>query len=110
MAEQELYRVWEHESEYENRTDIQPELDEDSGEWFKVIDNRKNVDRAAFCYPDFIEKNQIYAEDIQEAIIQHLIKFTKLTRAQLETCRFEFEDIDGNRWINSQLLTIRWKF
>jgi hypothetical protein len=68
------------------------------------------VDKMAFCYPEFIEQNEIYAEDIQEAIIQHLIKFTNLTREQLEMCRFEFLDVDGNRWVNTQILKIRWKF
>jgi hypothetical protein len=68
------------------------------------------IDKMAFCYPDFIEHNEIYAEDIQEAIIQHLIKHTNLTREQLEMCRFEFEDVDGNRWVNTQILKIRWKF
>lgn len=111
-----IRRVFENELEFEERTDIEAEWDEDGEEWFKVIDDsvippKKTYafDSAAFCYPDFIEKNEMYAEDIQEAIIQHLIAHTKMTREQLEMCRFEFFDPDGNRWVNSQILKIRWK-
>lgn len=112
-------RVFENETEFETRTDIEPVWDEDCEEFFKVIDdepvvvkqgvNQFDFDSKVFAYPGFIKDKCIYAEDIQEAVIQQLVKAGVGTYDELTQCYFEFEDPDTGKFVTTQILKIRWR-
>lgn len=111
---QQVYRVWENEPEYDERTDIEPEWDEDGEEWFKIIDNRPKeptyvFDKSYFAYPSMIAQNTMYAEDVSEAIIQQLVRAGAGTYDDLAQCHFEFEDPETGKFITLQVLKIKWR-
>jgi hypothetical protein len=60
----------------------------------------------SFVYPEFIEKNEVYAEDVEEAIIQYLMKGGR-TRSDLENMRFEFECPTTGKMVTTKVLTIK---
>lgn len=66
-------------------------------------------DKHCFAYPSMVAKNQIYAEDIQQAVIDLLEKSGVGTQDDLSQMYFEFEDPDTGRWITTQVLKIRWR-
>jgi hypothetical protein len=112
-------RVYDNEVEFIERTDIDMEYDENSEEYFKVIEdepivvkqgvNQFDFNSKVFAYPGFIKEKIIYAEDIQEAVIQHLVKAGVATYDELTPCYFEFEDPDTGKFVTTQVLKIRWR-
>jgi hypothetical protein len=68
------------------------------------IPNKHPLNRAV--YPNFILKKEIYAEDIEEAILRYL-ETLGIMKKDLDNPRFEF--LDGNGWSTTKVLKIRWR-
>ena len=71
---------------------------------------------ADVIYPEFVVmKHQLYAEDIEEAIIQYLRKYGYYDDAdavQGNGLRFESFETKGNgeyKWYDTKFLKVRWE-
>jgi len=63
---------------------------------------------AHFVYPQTVRENYLYAEDIEEAVIQYLVK-GGLDEEELRLSHFYFKDGPQGKETNVQFLTINWK-
>ena len=56
-------------------------------------------------YPDFVKKQEVFAEDIEEAVYQYLIA----NGVEIEEgCGMQFQGSDGE-WHTTKILSIRWR-
>jgi hypothetical protein len=104
-----MKRVWENEPEYMNHPEISPWFDDDCEEFFKLIpvvdETEPRMDKSNFVYPELVKKKILFAEDIEEAIIQYLIRDKYFNEDELRNSYFSFEDTNGVKH-TSQILRI----
>lgn len=64
----------------------------------------------AFVYPDHIRRGEIFAEDIEEAIMQYLVKQGGFDYDDLASSgEMEFIDCSTGRGITTKVLKIKFK-
>lgn len=98
-------KVYAGQEEYHARADL-PVIKE--GELvYKLIED-DTYDHAMFAYPSFIKDKCLYAEDVEEAIIQQLEK-AGLNADELRQCHFTFDDPETGKPITCQVLKVSWK-
>ncbi|RPI56361.1 MAG: hypothetical protein EHM49_00625 [Deltaproteobacteria bacterium] len=62
--------------------------------------------QSSFVYPEAVKEGRLFAEDIEEAIIQYLVK-GGFSEDKLRTAWFSFDHPDAGKEVTTQVLTIR---
>ena len=75
----------------------------------KKVETTAGDDCFSFVYPELIKQGIIFAEDIEEAIIQYLANNGKFSEEKLRTAYFEFEDSVVKKRIPTKTLKIHIK-
>ena len=101
-----MKKVWENEVEFDEHPEITPLFDPDCEESYKLIPEKHDGN---FVHPDAIRRGEIYAEDIEEAIIQYLVKYGDFDEDDLRVGRMEFRHPDDtSRSVTTKDLLIKF--
>jgi hypothetical protein len=100
-------RIYENNKLYAS-IDAEELLDKSLNCKFKELVEELPFNPAHFAYPQTVQENYLFAEDIEEAIIQYLGK-GGLDEEELRLSHFYFKDGPQGKETNVQYLTINWK-
>ena len=107
MSRERVKRVYENQKGYDD-IDVGEQLDKDLNCKFKEVVEILPFDPANFCYPNTVHEKYLFAEDIEEALIQYLVK-SGLDEEELRTSNFYFKDGPQGKDATVQCLTIKWR-
>jgi hypothetical protein len=102
-----MIRVYENNKLYAS-IDAVERLDKELNCMFKELVEELPFNPAYFVYPQAVRENYLFAEDIEEAVIQYLVK-GGLDEGDLRISHFYFKDGPQGKETNVQFLTINWK-
>jgi len=104
MSREVLHRIYENKAGYD-KIDAPEQLDKDINCKFKEYIETLPFDPTHFSYPNTVTEKYLYAEDVEEAIIQYLVK-AGMDEEELRLSHFYFDE--NGKWTTIQCLKIKW--